>query len=53
VAEYAHEVRWIGDKNNCVRLAIDSVQQSLQYALIERGEVAAGVVVLEITADED
>jgi geranyl-CoA carboxylase alpha subunit len=43
VGEDAHEVRWLGDKNNCVRLAIDSVQQSVQYALIGRGEVAVQI----------
>jgi len=44
VREDAHEVRWLGDKNNCVRLAIDTVQQSVQYALIGRGEVAVQIL---------
>jgi geranyl-CoA carboxylase alpha subunit len=44
VGEDAHEVRWLGDKNNCARLAIDTVQQSVRYALIGRGEVAVQIL---------
>ena len=43
VGEEAHEVRWLGDENDCVRLAIDAVQQSVQYALIGLGEVAVQI----------